>query len=103
MRDVLVTVETWTFDCATCSRIWSQDYEVWHTYDHNGGEVVVWHRGGFACLPPWSGIACPHCDGLRVKIRPNRTSPHEVRRIPGDTVDEARRAAPAAATARGDT
>lgn len=42
MRDLLRTTESWTYDCSHCGHLTSIDYEVWHTSDMSGSDVVTW-------------------------------------------------------------
>lgn len=104
MREALVTTETWVFDCQRCRHLWSQEYEVWHTCDFSGGEVIAWRRFGLPCLPPSAGTVCPYCGGLRVKLRPWRTAPHDVRLVDESAAGTERRgAARRAAASRTDS
>ncbi len=72
-----ITAEEWRFECARCGHEWTHEYEVWHGDDGHGGDVVTWHRRGLPCTPPWSGISCPACGGLRVQLLPAVTVPHD--------------------------
>lgn len=87
MRDVYVTIETWSFACLRCGNTWDVEYEARRTCDMSGTEVVTWRCRGLACVPPWTGRACPSCAGLRVKPLPRSSAPHDA---PHDAAQDAR-------------
>jgi hypothetical protein len=55
--------------CRRCRRTWDAAYEVVAYHDLDGDRELFFLHG-VPAAPPWSGIACPHCGGLRVSIVP---------------------------------
>ena len=60
--------------CQRCRRTWDRVYEVL-TYHDLDGDRQAYFLHGAPAMPPWSGIACPHCGGLRVKVLPATAQP----------------------------
>lgn len=83
MGESMISLETWTFECAGCLHEWREDFEVGHAADGHGGAVVYYRRDGHPCTSPWSERCCPSCGGYDVKIVPHasvRARPRPSRR-----------------------
>jgi hypothetical protein len=59
--------------CRRCQRTWTATYEV-VTYHDLDADQELFFLHGVPVAPPWAGIACPHCGGLRVTILPGTAS-----------------------------
>jgi hypothetical protein len=57
--------------CRRCGREWTAAYQVIAYHDLDGDHEAFFLHGASAA-PPWSGISCPLCGGLRVRILPQR-------------------------------
>ncbi len=64
------TEATYTFTCLRCEMTWAWVYEVREGRDRAGNEWHVFFREGEASASPESGVACPYCAGLRVRLLP---------------------------------
>lgn len=74
MREIVVTRETWLYECLRCDNVWDVDYEVWHARDSHGGDVVTYRKQGQRCISPWKEVICPHCGSFDVKPLPAKTT-----------------------------
>lgn len=83
MKQIVVTVEAWTYSCDSCGHAWDCICEAWHSDDGHGREAVCWHLGGMVGMPPWVTPACPSCLNFRVKVVTSRV-------IPGTAVPDQR-------------
>ncbi|MER6944496.1 hypothetical protein ABT294_10785 [Nonomuraea sp. NPDC000554] len=70
MREMHIFTETWVFRCLCCRETWQDAYEA-----HDGGNVVVWLRGGVPAMPPWSEPSCHRCRSLSVQALLGVTRP----------------------------
>jgi hypothetical protein len=59
--------ETWVYECLCCFEIWEEEFDIRHSADGRGGEVVVFEHHGHRCPTPWVDHACPYCGSVNVK------------------------------------
>jgi hypothetical protein len=55
--------------CRRCGREWTTAYQVVAYHDLDGDHEAFFLHDASA-TPPWSGVSCPFCGGLRVEVVP---------------------------------
>jgi len=70
MHELMISRETWTYECLGCLLVWQKEYEVGRSEDGHGGEAVVYRYLGQRCISPWAELFCPSCGSYDVKILP---------------------------------
>ncbi|GAA4140807.1 hypothetical protein [Actinomadura keratinilytica] len=70
MHDTWSSHESWVYECLNCLTTWREEFEVVHTADGHGGEVVVYAHEGHPCTTPWLDHVCPRCRCQSVKTFP---------------------------------
>ncbi|GLW62033.1 hypothetical protein Arub01_02770 [Actinomadura rubrobrunea] len=61
MRDTWASRESWVYECLNCLTTWAEEFQVTHTADGHGGEVVAYSHEGYPCTTPWADHVCPNC------------------------------------------
>lgn len=73
MREPIIALEVWRYECLCCLHEWEETFEVWHVADGHGGEAVGYRHDGQFSTSPWTELMCPACHGCSVKTFPAAT------------------------------
>ena len=68
MRQLVITVEAWSYHCDSCDHSWESICVGRHTDDGHCREAVSWQIDGVNGMPPWVTPVCPSCSNLRVRL-----------------------------------
>jgi hypothetical protein len=74
MREPLIALEVWRYECLSCLHEWQESYEVWYVPDGHGGDAVGYRHDGQCSTSPWTELMCPVCHGCAVQTFPSRTT-----------------------------
>jgi hypothetical protein len=67
MRETWSSHATWVYECLYCFETWEEEFDIRHSADGHGGEVVLFEHDGHRCTTPWVDHTCPYCGSLNVK------------------------------------
>ncbi|MBC6469716.1 hypothetical protein [Actinomadura alba] len=70
MREPVIAIEVWRYECLCCLHEWEETFEVWHVADGHGGDAVGYRHDGQSSTSPWTGLMCPACHACSIKTFP---------------------------------
>jgi hypothetical protein len=73
MREPVIALEIWRYECLCCLHEWEETFEVWYVANGHGGDAVGYRHDGQFSTSPWTELMCPVCHGCSVKTFPAAT------------------------------
>jgi hypothetical protein len=70
MREPLIALEVWRYECRSCLHEWQESFEVWYVPDGHGGDAVGYRHDGQSSTSPWTELMCPACHCCMVQTFP---------------------------------